>query len=146
METLLKSKGLWHYTKTEIPDLVNDQMKFVVNIKKDEAVGFIPTYISWEIQYHTNGIDFPHQVWKKLKYIFEKVDEIHVMQLEKELISLNPHSFNIVEDYLVCVKEMQLKLGKCGKNYQNKYRKLIAMVLMNLRTPFDVFVSTFHTN
>jgi hypothetical protein len=38
------------------------------------------------------------------------------MHLEKELISLNPHSFDIMEDYLVCVKELQLKLGECGKN------------------------------
>jgi hypothetical protein len=68
------------------------------------------------------------------------------MQLEKELISLDPHSFERMEDYLACVKELQLKLGECGKNYQKKDGKLIELVLMNLRTPFDVFVSTFHTN
>jgi hypothetical protein len=44
------------------------------------------------------------------------------------------------------VKELQLKLGECGKNYQKKDKQLIELVLMNLRTPFDVFISTFHTN
>jgi hypothetical protein len=39
-----------------------------------------------------------------------------------------------------------LKLGKCGNNYSNKYGKIIEMFLMNLRTPFDVFISTFRTN
>jgi hypothetical protein len=39
------------------------------------------------------------------------------MQLEKELISLDPHFFDIIEDYLVRVKELQLKLGECGNNY-----------------------------
>jgi hypothetical protein len=68
------------------------------------------------------------------------------MQLEKELISLDPHSFERMEDYLVCVKELQLKLGECGKNYQKKDGQLIELVLMNLRTPFDVFVSTLCTN
>jgi hypothetical protein len=68
------------------------------------------------------------------------------MQLEKELISLDPHSFDRIEDYLACVKEIQLKLGECGNNYQKKDGKLIELVLMNLRTPFDVFMSTFHTN
>jgi hypothetical protein len=67
----------------------------------------------------------------------------HVMQLEKELISLDPHSFDRIEDYLVCVKELQLKLGECGKNYQKKDEQLIELVLMNLRTPFDVFVLNF---
>jgi hypothetical protein len=68
------------------------------------------------------------------------------MQLEKELIFLDPHSFERMEDSLACVKELQLKLGECGKKYQKKDGKLIELVLMNLRTPFNVFVSTFRTN
>jgi hypothetical protein len=39
-----------------------------------------------------------------------------------------------------------LKLGECGKYYHNKERLFIKLVLMNLRTPFNVFVSTFSTN
>jgi len=46
----------------------------------------------------------------------------------------------------MCVKEPQLKLGEYGKNYHKKDGQLIKLVLMNLRTPFDMFVSTFHTN
>jgi hypothetical protein len=68
------------------------------------------------------------------------------MQLEKELISLYPHSFDKMEEYLAHVKELQLKSGECGKDYQKKDGQLIELVLMNLRTPFDVFVSTFRTN
>jgi hypothetical protein len=37
-------------------------------------------------------------------------------------------------------------LGECGKNHQKKDGKLIEMVLMNLRTLFDVFMMFFHTN
>jgi hypothetical protein len=82
-----------------------------------------------------------------LKSLFDKVDEIQVMQLEKELISLDPHSFERIEDYLAHVKEMQLKLGECGKNFQKKYGQLIELVLMNLRTPFDMcFVPHSGTN
>jgi len=39
-----------------------------------------------------------------------------------------------------------LKLGECGNNYLKKDEQLTELVLMNLRTPFDVFVSNFHTN
>jgi hypothetical protein len=42
------------------------------------------------------------------------------MQLEKELISLYPHSFERMEDYLVCVKELQLKLSECGDKYKKR--------------------------
>jgi hypothetical protein len=54
METLLKSKGLWQYTKVVILDLKDDQVKFVVDGKKDEAIGVITTYISQEIHFHTS--------------------------------------------------------------------------------------------
>jgi hypothetical protein len=79
METLMKSKGFLQYTKVSIIDLSNNQVKFIINGYKDEALGVITTYISREIRFHTTGIDFPHEVWKKLKSLFDKVDEIQVM-------------------------------------------------------------------
>jgi hypothetical protein len=103
--------------KIAIPDPTYDRTKFVFDGKKDEDVGVIVTYILGEIHFHIGGIDFPHQVWKKLKSLFNRVNEKNIMQLKKELISLNPHSFDIIEDYLVHVKEIWLKLGECGKNY-----------------------------
>ena len=42
------------------------------------------------------------------------------MHIEKELIYLEPHFFETIEDYLAYVKEIQLKLGKCGKNFLYK--------------------------
>lgn len=117
METLLKSQGLWKYTKVSILDPSDDQAKFIINGKKDEAIGVITTYISHEIRFHTSQIGYPHEVWKKLKSLFYKVDESQVMQIEKELTSLDPHSFARIEDYPTCVKELQLKLGECGEDF-----------------------------
>jgi hypothetical protein len=45
METLLKSEGLWQYTKTMIPTPIDDHEKFTIDGKKDEVVGVIMTYI-----------------------------------------------------------------------------------------------------
>ena len=45
-ETILKSKGLWKYTKIVILDPTNDQEKIVVEAMKDEGVEVIITYIS----------------------------------------------------------------------------------------------------
>ena len=45
METLLKSKALWQFMKTAMPDPKDDQHQFVFEKKKDEDVGFITTYI-----------------------------------------------------------------------------------------------------
>jgi hypothetical protein len=71
METMLKSKGMWQYTKVTIPDPTNASTKFSIDGNKDEAIGVITTYISQEIHFHINGLDFPHLVWKKLETLFD---------------------------------------------------------------------------
>ena len=75
MKALLKSKGLWQCTKVSFPDPSNAQEKFPVDGKKDEAVGVIMTYILHEIWFLTSGIECPHEFRKKLKSLFDKVDE-----------------------------------------------------------------------
>jgi hypothetical protein len=49
MDTLLKSKGSWKYTNTVISDPIDNQMKFVVDEKKDEDLELIMTNISLDI-------------------------------------------------------------------------------------------------
>jgi len=99
-----------------ILDPIDGQGNFIVDGKKDENVGVITNYILQEIHFRLSGIDCPHQVLKKFKSLFNKVDESHIMQLE-ELINFYPHSFEKIEDYLACVKEPQLKLDECGNNF-----------------------------
>jgi hypothetical protein len=106
MESLLKSKRLCQYMKTVIQIQQKIRKSSLLTRKKDEAIGVIMTYISWEICFHITRINYPHQVWKKIKSLFNKFDQSHTIQLEKELISLDPHSFDKIEDYLVCVKKM----------------------------------------
>ena len=68
------------------------------------------------------------------------------MQLEKELISLDPHSFERIEDYMDHLKVLWLKLGECGKDFLNKDGQLTELVQMNLQTPYDVLWLLFHSN
>lgn len=56
------------------------------------------------------------------------------MQIEKELISLYPHSFYRIEYYLSHLKEIQLKLGECGKDFPKKDGQHNELVLINFRT------------
>lgn len=62
------------------------------------------------------------------------------------MISLDPHFFKRIEVYLACVKELQLRLGKCGMNFMKTDGQLIELVLMNLRTPYDMLCSSFYNN
>ena len=78
--------------------------------------------------------------------MFDKVDKTWVMQIEKELISLIPHSFERIEEYMAHIKKVQLKLDEWWKGFPTKDGNLIKLVLMNLQMPYDVFFLSFHTN
>ena len=75
METLLKRKGLWFFTKNYIVHLIDVDAKISISVKKDEVLGVIMNYISREICFHTSGIDCPHAVWTMLKTLFNKINE-----------------------------------------------------------------------
>ena len=65
------------------------------------------------------------------------------MQIEIDSISLDSLSFERIEDYLGHVKEFQLKLGECGKDFPKIDGQLIAPILINLKVLYDVFGLTF---
>lgn len=39
-----------------------------------------------------------------------------------------------------------MKSGECGDEFPKKYRQLIELILKNLRTPYNVFLYSFHIN
>jgi hypothetical protein len=96
------------------------------------------TCISKEIHFRISRINCPNQVWNKLKFFFYKIHKSQVLWIEKELISLNPHILDRVEYYLAHVKELQLKLGECGKDFLENVDYLIELILMNLKTPYGI--------
>jgi hypothetical protein len=74
------------YNGVYLLDPKDEHEKFIMNGKKDEVVGVMLTYIYREIHFHTSEINLLNQVWKKLKTMFDKIDESQVMQIEKELM------------------------------------------------------------
>jgi hypothetical protein len=83
---------------------------------------------------------------KKLKSLFDKTAESQVMQIEKNLMSFNPLSFEIIEDHLAHVKELQLILGDCRKDFPKKHDYLIELIWINMKIPYDVFYSKFYAS
>jgi len=92
--------------KIVVPNLKDENKKFLLNRKKDEAISIMTTYISRELSFHSSGIDYSNEVWSKMMKLFNKVDESEIIQIEKELISLEPLSFGGIEDYFSRVKEL----------------------------------------
>jgi hypothetical protein len=68
------------------------------------------------------------------------------MQIEKELISLEPLSFERIEKCLADVKELPLKLSECKNYFFENDGEFIELILKNLKTTYDVLCSTFCDN
>ena len=54
----------------------------------------------------------PKEIWDKLASLFDKQDELRVHQLENELISIHPSSFETLNEFFTKFKNLifQLKL------------------------------------
>ena len=76
------------------------------------------------------------------QHLFGVQDEIRVHQLENELFSLSPISFDYNEGFFTKFKSLVLFFKKCG--IDKKEYQLILSILSKLGPKYSVFVSTFH--
>ena len=63
-------------------------------------------------------------------------------QIDNELISLSPSSFESLQVYLSKFKSLVLQLKQC--DIDKEYEQLILAILSKLGPDYSVFVSTFH--
>ena len=84
----------------------------------------------------------PNEVWEKLENLFGKTYEMRGHQIENELISLSPSSFESFQVYFSKFKALVLQLKQCG--IKKKEEKLVFTILSNIGCNYSVFFSTFH--
>ena len=85
---------------------------------------------------------WPNQAWTKVESLFGVQDEIKAHQLENELFSLSPSSFDSIEGLFTKSKPLFLFLKQCW--IEKKDYQLILSILSKLGLEYLVFVSTFH--
>ena len=93
METFLRQNGLYRVAMaTEVdPNAAIEKIKW--QNRRDEAYGILCLSISRDLVFHLDGLKSPNEVWEKLVDIFVKIYEMRGHQIENELISLSPSSF-----------------------------------------------------
>ena len=92
MEILLRVKCLYRETmetKAE-PNAALEKIKW--HKMRDESYALLCLSISRDL-FHLDGLTSPNEVWEKIVEIFGKIDEMRGHQIENELISLGPSSF-----------------------------------------------------
>ena len=99
MEILLREKGLYRVTmETEVdPNPAVEEIKW--HNRRDGAYGLLCLSISKDLLFHLDGLTSPNELWENLVDIFGKTDEMRGLQIENELISLSPNSFESLQLY-----------------------------------------------
>ena len=99
MEILLRAKGIYRVTMaTEAePNIVAEKIKW--HNRRDEAYGVLCFSISRYLLFHFDSLKSPNEVWENLEDIFGNIDEMRGHQIENELISLSPSSFESLQIY-----------------------------------------------
>ena len=110
MEILLRVKGLYRVTMaTEAePNAAVEKIKW--HNRRDEAYGLLCLSISRDLLLHLDGLTSPNEVWEKLADIFGKIDQMRGHQIENDLISLSPNSFESLQLYFSKFKALVLQL------------------------------------
>ena len=122
----MRLKGLYRVTMAieAEPNVAAEKIKW--HNRRDEAYGLLCLSISKDL----------------LVDIFGKKDEMRGHQIENELISLSPNSFESLQLYFSKLKALGLQLKQCG--IKNKDDQLVLAILSKLGPNYSVFVSTFY--
>ena len=99
----MRDKGIYRVTmETEVePNATVEQIK--LHNKRNEAYGLLCLSISRDLIFHHDGLTSPNEVWEKLVEIFGKIDQMRGHQIDNELISLSPSSFESLQLYFINV-------------------------------------------
>ena len=65
--------------------------------------------------------------------------------LEVELNTLDPKSFDNIQDFFTKFKYLILSLGECGIEKYTQEKQLILTILAKLGQEYTVYVSNFHS-
>ena len=88
------------------PNAVAEKIKW--HNRRDEAYGILCLSISRDLLFHLDSLTSPNEVWEKLEEVLGKTDEMRGHQIENELISLNPSSFESLQLYFTKFKALVL--------------------------------------
>ena len=109
---------------------------------RDEAYGLLCLSISRDLLFHLESLTSPNEVWENLEEIFGNTDEMRGHQIENELISLSPCSFESLQLYFSKFKALVLQLKQCG--IEKKEDKLVLVILSKIGPDHSMFVLNFH--
>jgi hypothetical protein len=65
--------------------------------------------------------------------------------LEVDLLTLDPKSFDNIQDFFTKFKDLLSQLKSCGVDKSKEEKQMVLTILSKIGPEFSLFVSTFHT-
>jgi hypothetical protein len=113
--------------------------------RMDEAYGTICSLISLELLFHISSCKTPNEVWTTMEGIFGKQDEMRGHILEVELLTLDPKTFDNLQDFFTKYKDLLSQLKACGVDKPKEEKQMVPTIISKLGMEYSLFVSTFHS-
>jgi hypothetical protein len=113
--------------------------------RMDEALRTICSLISPNLFFHIYSCKTPNEAWKILEGLFGKQDYMRGHMLEVNLLTLDPTSFDNIQDFFTKFKDLLSQLKACEVDKSEEEKKMVLTILSKLGIEFLVFLSTFHT-
>jgi hypothetical protein len=77
--------------------------------------------------------------------IFIKHDEMRGHLLEMEFLTLDPKTFDNLQDFFTKYKDLLLQLKACRVDKSKGEKKMVLTILSKLGPEYSVFLFTFHS-
>jgi hypothetical protein len=90
-------------------------------IEQTKALGCLRSLVSLDIMFQLDGCTNSHDAWEKLKTLYGTTDEVRGYQLDNELMSLDPKSFDNIQDYVTKVNDLRAQCKSCGIERKRTY-------------------------
>jgi hypothetical protein len=77
--------------------------------------------------------------------IFGKQDEMRGHMLKMVLLTLDPKTFDNLQDFFTKYKDLLSQLKACGVDKYKEEKQMVLTILSKLGLEYSMFVSTFHS-
>jgi hypothetical protein len=111
----------------------------------NEALRTICSLISPDILFHISSCKTPNEAWTILEGLFGKKDEMRGHMLMVEILTLDPKSFENIQDFFTKFKDLLSQLKDFGVDKSKEEKQMVLTILSNIGLELSVFISTFHT-
>jgi hypothetical protein len=141
----LRTRGLYRLNLNTKKKLTSSIENSKYLNRMDEKFKTIYRLISPDLLFHISSCKTPNEAWTTLEGVFGKQYEMMGHKLEVEFLTLDPKSFDNLQDFFTKYKDLLSQLKACGVDKSKEEKQMVLTILSKLGPKFSLFVSTFHS-